>query len=69
MLTMPSLDSKAYDLFKTSNTPLRRELVYWVFASLKLDGGRLRYSLRKPFDQMFNLTDRHGGTSLRTRDV
>ncbi len=60
MLTMLSLASEAYDLFKTSNTALRRELVNRVFANLKLDGGKLRYTLREPFDRMFNLTDRHG---------
>ena len=60
MLTMLSLASEAYDLFKTSNTSLRRELVNRVFVNLKLDGGKLRYTLREPFDRMFNLTDRHG---------
>ncbi len=58
MLTMLSLASEAYELFKTSNTALRRELVNRVFANLKLDGGKLRYSLREPFDRMFNLTNR-----------
>ncbi len=60
MLTMLSLASEAYELFKTSNTALRRELVNRVFANLKLDGGKLHYTLREPFDRMFNLTDRQG---------
>ena len=63
---MLSLASEAYDLCKTSNTALRRKLVNRVFANLKLDGGKLRHSLREPFDRMFNLTDRHGWQSLHS---
>lgn len=58
MLTMLSLASEAYELFKTSNTALRRELVNRVFANLQMEGEKLRYSLREPFDRMFNLTGR-----------
>jgi hypothetical protein len=35
-------------------------MVNRVFANLTLDGGKLRYTLREPFDRMLNLTDRQG---------
>jgi chromosome segregation ATPase len=58
MLTILSIASEAYDLFKGSSVELKREMVNRVFANLKLDGGKLRYTLREPFDKMLNLTNR-----------
>ena len=58
MLMILSIASEAYDLFKGSTVELKREMVNRVFANLELKGEELRYSLREPFDKMFNLTNR-----------
>jgi len=43
--------------FKNSTTEQKRQLINFVFANLELKGPRLCYTLKKPFDQMLNLTD------------
>ncbi len=57
MLAMLNLAAEAHDLFTSSTTAQKRQLVNLVFANLELDGGKLRFSLKKPFDRMQNLTN------------
>ena len=56
-LALLDLAAESHDLFKSSNTAQKRQLVNFVFANLELDAGKLRYTLKKPFDQMLGLTD------------
>lgn len=49
------LASKALDLFERSNTDEKRQLIGYMFSNLELEGAKLRYTLRKPFDLFVDL--------------
>jgi hypothetical protein len=44
-----TITSKSADLFESSNTDQKRNLIGFVFSNLKLEGPTLRYTLKKPF--------------------
>ena len=44
------LGRKAHDLFLRSNNAGKRRLLGFVFSNLQLNGQKLQFSLRKPFD-------------------
>jgi hypothetical protein len=52
--TLPSVASKAYDLFLSANIEQKRKLINYLFSNLELKGVALQYSLKKPFDLMVN---------------
>ena len=52
------LANKASDIFESSKTTKKRELIAFVFSNLSLRGAKLECTLRKPFDMMVNLHDR-----------
>ena len=52
--TLISIASRAADLFERSKSEQKRKLVSLVFSNLRLDGKKLEYSLRSPFDLMVN---------------
>ena len=58
-----ALASKALDLFDRSNTDEKRQLIGYMFSNLELEGSKLRYRLRKPFDVFVEMAssqeDRH----------
>jgi len=49
------LASGAYDAFREANITEKRQLLNFVFLSLKLRGKKLEYSLRPPFSEFINL--------------
>ncbi|MDH5723806.1 MAG: hypothetical protein OEY94_10870 [Alphaproteobacteria bacterium] len=53
---MVTLASQAADLFDRSTTEEKRKLIGYVFANLELEGQKLRFSLKKPFDLFVDLT-------------
>lgn len=55
--TLVSLASQAPDIFKSSKTAVKRQLISLVFSNLPISGGNLQYSLREPFDAFQNLGD------------
>ena len=55
MCDILTLVSKSYDLFESSKTDQRRQLLGFVFGNLKLEGSSLRYILRKPFEVFSDL--------------
>jgi len=55
MCDILTLVSKSYDLFESSKTDQRRQLLGFVFGNLKLEGVTLRYTLRKPFEVFSDL--------------
>lgn len=57
LIALLSLASEAYDLFKGSNIEKKRVLINFVFANLQMEGEKLRFSLKKPFDQFVKCTD------------
>lgn len=54
-ITAFQLLSKAYELFEGSKIEQKRRLINFVFLNLKLNGEKLEYTLRKPFDLVVNL--------------
>lgn len=55
LTTMVSLASKAPEIFKSSKTSVKRALMAFVFSNLALNGQKLEYALRPPFDGLQNL--------------
>lgn len=56
LVTASRLANKASQLFESSKTSEKRELINFVFSNLALRGARLEYALRKPFDMLVNLS-------------
>jgi hypothetical protein len=52
--TLISLASRAVELFESSKTEQKRQLISLVFSNLRLKGKKLDFSLRSPFDLMVN---------------
>ena len=57
MLALLDFISGAGKKFKNSTTEQKRYLINFIFANLELKGTTLCYYLKKPFDQMLDLTD------------
>ena len=51
------LGRKAHELFVGSNNEGKRRLINFVFSNLQLNGQKLQFSLRKPFDMFIKATD------------
>jgi hypothetical protein len=58
VMTAFGLANKASELFESSKTTKKRELIAFVFSNLSLRGVELEYTLRQPFDMMVNLSTR-----------
>ncbi|MCL2017796.1 MAG: recombinase family protein [Alphaproteobacteria bacterium] len=50
--------SKANELFQSSKVEQKREILNLLLSNCTLADGKLRFSLRKPFDALVNLTNR-----------
>ena len=50
--------SRANELFKSSEVEQKREIINLLLTNCILSDGKLRFSLRKPFDALANLTNR-----------
>mgnify|MGYP007047600470 CR=1 FL=1 len=48
--TLVTLTSKASDIFDCSTTEEKRQLISYVFSNLELEGSKLRYALKAPFN-------------------
>jgi site-specific DNA recombinase len=55
--TLISVASQAADIFARSKSEQKRQLIAFVFSNLKLNGKKLEFSLRSPFDLMVNRRD------------
>lgn len=53
------LSNRAYELFMGSEVEERRQLINLVLQNLKLDGQKLVYDVRKPFDEIVKSNDRN----------
>lgn len=51
-----SLAARASDLFKSSKTEEKRQLIKYVFSNFEIDGKNVGFSIRKPFDKLLNLS-------------
>ncbi len=54
--TLLSLSSRIGPLFDSSKPDEKRRLIGFVFSNLQLEGSKLRFSLRKPFDLFVDLS-------------
>ncbi len=55
--TLLMLASKAAEIFDRSTTEEKRQLIGYVFSNLELEGGKLRYALKTPFNHFVDLGD------------
>ncbi len=55
--TLLSLSSQIGTLFEGSTNAEKRRLIGFVFSNLELEGSKLRFSLRKPFDLFVDLAE------------
>ena len=51
------LASRAYELFERSETAQKRKLINFLFTNLQMDGSKLSYALRSPFNELVKLPD------------
>ena len=56
--TLINLASEAYETFKGSEMPQKRKMLNFVFQNLKLNGQKLEFTLRCPFDIFKKATTR-----------
>jgi site-specific DNA recombinase len=54
--TLLSLSSRIGPLFDGSKPDEKRRLIGFVFSNLEMEGSKLRFSLRKPFDLFVDLS-------------
>lgn len=52
------LTQRAYELFKSSEVEERRQLIKLVLSNLKVEGKKVVYEAKKPFDMILNSADR-----------
>ncbi len=55
--TLLTLASRAADIFDRSTIEEKRQLMGYVFSNLELEGGKLRYTLKTPFNHFVDLDD------------
>ncbi len=53
--TLVTLASKAYDIFERSTIDEKHQLIGYVFSNLQMDGRKLRYTLKAPFNLFVDL--------------
>jgi len=49
LTSLISLASRAYEIFESSKIAEKRQLIYFMFSNLKLNGSKLEYTLNEPF--------------------
>ena len=52
IITLLDVASRANELFEFSKPEQKRQLVNFIFSNLKLEGKKLIFNLKMPFDQM-----------------
>lgn len=60
-----TLASRAYDIFESSTIDEKRQLIGYVFSNLELEGAKLRFALKKPFNLFGDLTSNQEWRPLR----
>jgi hypothetical protein len=58
IITAFQLANKASELFESSKTSEKRELINFVFSNLSMNGDKLVFIMRKPFDMFLKTNDR-----------
>lgn len=55
LTSLISLASKAYEIFESSKIEEKRQLIAFMFSNLRINGGKLLFELKQPFNMMTNL--------------
>ena len=55
LTSLISLASKAYEIFESSKITEKRQLIAFMFSNLRMNGGKLLFDLKQPFNLMVNL--------------
>ncbi len=53
--TLVTIVSRAAELFDRSQADEKRQLIGYLFANLQMEGGKLRYALKAPFNLFVDL--------------
>lgn len=56
--TIFEIASKSHELFKSSDIEEKRRIIAMLFPNLSMNGDKLVFIMRQPFDMFLNLTDR-----------
>jgi site-specific DNA recombinase len=62
--TIFELASKSHELFKSSEIEEKRRIISLLFPNLSMDGEKLVFIVRKPFDMFLNACDRQEWLSV-----
>ena len=55
LTSLISLASKAYEIFESSKIIEKRQLIAFMFSNLRMNGTKLLFDLKQPFNLMMNL--------------
>jgi site-specific DNA recombinase len=55
LTSLISLASRAYEIFESSKITEKRQLIAFMFSNLRMNGAKLRFDLKQPFNLMVNL--------------
>ena len=55
LTSLISLASKAYEIFESSKIAEKRQLIAFMFSNLRMNGVKLLFDLKQPFNLMMNL--------------
>lgn len=64
---MVELTARAHECFLRANIEQKRKLLTLIFANFEMQGGNLRYTLRKPFDVLAELPQSENWRALVDR--
>ena len=59
LTSLISLASKAYDIFESSKIEQKRQLINFMFSNLRMNGAKLLFDLKQPFNLMVDLNSHH----------
>lgn len=65
LTSLVSLASKAYEIFDSSKIEEKRQLIAFMFSNLRMNGGKLLFDLKQPFNLMVNLQGHTNWRSIR----
>ena len=59
LTSLISLASRAYEIFESSKTNEKRQLIAFMFSNLRMNGSKLLFDLKQPFNLMMNVNSHH----------
>lgn len=59
LVSLISLASKAYEIFESSKINEKLQLIAFMFSNLRMNGSKLLFDLKQPFNLMVNVNSHH----------